>query len=70
MYTHTITRVNPHGKIAEVLVAMGRKYQPSDSTAESEQDTALESLTFNGQDANAYYNAVVKIQAVLSRTMT
>ena len=41
---------------------MGRKYQPSDSTAESEQDTALESLTFNGQDANAYYNAVVKIQ--------
>ena len=61
MHTHTITSANTHGSIAKVLVAMGRKYQPSDTTAELEQDTALESLKFGGQDANAYYNAVVKI---------
>ena len=41
MHTHTITRVNTHGLIAEMLVAMGRKYQPSNTTAELEQDTAL-----------------------------
>ncbi len=61
MYTHTIMSVNTHGSIAKVLVTMGRKYQPSDTTAELEQDTALELLKFGGQDANAYYNAVVKI---------
>ena len=66
MQTSTITADNTHGKIADVLVAMERKYQPSDTTAELELDTALESLKFGGSDANNYYNSVVSIQTQFS----
>ena len=68
MQTSTITVDNPHGKIADVLVAMGRKYQPSDTTAELELDTALESLKFGGADANTYYNTVVSVMTQFSVT--
>ena len=66
--TSTITTDNTHGKIADVLVAMERNYQPSDTTAELELDTALESLKFGGGDANSSYNAVVRIMIQYSAT--
>ena len=64
--TSTISATNTHGKIADALVAMERKYQPSDTTAELELDTALELLKFGGSDANSYYNAVVRIMTQFS----
>ena len=66
--TSTINATDTHGKIADALVAMERKYQPSDTTAELELDTALESLKFGGGDANSYYNAVVRIMTQYSVT--
>ena len=59
MFQATVDATNEHGKIADVMVRMGEKYQPSDTTAELELDSALEVLKFGG-DANAYYNSVIK----------
>ena len=52
MFQATVDATNEHGKIAHVLLTMGRKYQPSDTTAKLELDSALELLKFGG-DVNA-----------------
>ena len=54
MFQATVDATNEHVKIDDVLLAMGRKYKPSDTTAELEFDSALEVLKFCG-DANTYY---------------
>ena len=66
--TSTISGTDTYGKISDALLAMERKYQPSDTTVELELDTALESLKFGGSDANTYYNTVVSVMTQFSVT--
>jgi len=41
MFFSTVTTDHPHGKISDVLAKMEAKFQPGDTTAELELDTAL-----------------------------
>ena len=63
MFQSTVTTANPHGMVSEALARMELKFRPSNTTAELELDSALEHVKFSG-DANAYYNAIVKVRSM------